>query len=327
MDSQRYIVKIVFRGLCLARKRPDDGLEFFLPDASVVPQPTDGDAKTDPRKRVLRAIGRFREHHAVLEFLQAEWENQSSIMNNLVQVTKPTKEPVALYLLEKQRIHFRGLYVHTGAAPELPVDLVADPTRYARLGDLFLLSKHDEHGFDQLPSYLCEGAEDALDDTAATTFLKVGEALTERRSRRAGRDLIWREVRVSDGAELQSPRALNLDIVVRFTLPLWNPLRITCEPIKGRKPGDERTFLLRPSDPAKGVTVWVKNRELPAILLDSDALPDPYEAPCPFLDTKDRDHALYVLLAKHPDRLTLPELATGDASDCGSGCGCTEHKP
>lgn len=328
MDSQRYTVKIVFRGLCLARKKPDQGLEIFLPDASVVPQPTEEEAGADARARVLRAVGQFREHHAVLEFPQADWDNKSAITPRLLQVTKPTKEPVAIYLLKKQRIHFGGLYEKRSGQPGLP-ELIAERERYTSLENLLLLGDHNEHGFNQLPGYLCEVAEDAPENVAAITLISVGEAFSERRSRREDLDLPWREVRALNGEQVREPRALNLDIVVRFTLPIWNPLRVTCEPREGeaRFPGAERTFLLRPSDPTRGVTVWVKNREMSAILLDSDALPDPYEADCPFFDAKDRDHALFVRLARVPENLTLPEVADGDASDCGSGCGCTENRP
>jgi hypothetical protein len=324
----RYPVKIVFRGLCLARKNRDrENLEIFLPDASTLPQPSAEDAVTDGRARVLRAAGPIREHQAVLEFPQADWENRSSITPRLLQVVKPTKEPVALYLLKKQRIDFSGLFETVEARPQRPQKLVADEERYTKLGGLFLLGSDDEYGFDQLPGYRCEVADDALESAAAVASLSVGEALTERRSRRKGADLLWREVAALGGAMVQPERPLNLDIAVRFTLPVWNPLRVTCAPIGSSRIGDERTFLLRPSDPTRGVTIWVKNRELSAILVDSDALPDPYESDCPHRDALDRDHALFVKLAKHPELHTLPQRAGGDASDCGSGCGCTDGRP
>lgn len=327
-SEERYTVKIVFRGLCLARKNLDRGqLDFFLPDASALPSPCAADGETDARAQVLRALGPFREHHAVLEFPQADWENKSAITARLVQVSKPTKEPVALYLLKKQRIHFSGLYERESALPQRPQRLIAHLERYTSLGELLLLGNDDEYGFDQLPGYLCEVADDAPGNCAAVTSLNVGEALTERRSRHAQGNIVWSEVRALEGEEVQPPRALNLDIVVRFSLPVWNPLRITCAPISGGIVGDERMFLLLPSDPSRGVTVWVKNREMSAILLDSDALPDPYESDCPHRDALDRDHALLVQLARLPENLTLPRRASGDASDCGSGCGCSDSRP
>jgi hypothetical protein len=328
MDSQRYTVKIVFRGLCLVQKKADQGLDFFLPDASIVPQPRAVDAENDARARLLRKVRPFREHHAVLEFPRADWENKSAITPRLLQINKPTKEPVALYLLRKQQIHFSGLYMGDTADPQPPERLVADEERYTRLGNLLLLGNDDEYGFDQLPGFLGEVADDALENSAAVTSLSVGEALTERRSRRRQLDLVWREVRpLHEDEELPPVRLLNLDIAVRFTLPVWNPLRITCDPLKERFPGDERTFLLRPNDPSRGVTVWIKNRELSAILLDSDALPDPYEPDCPHRGDLDRDHAMLALLAKHPENMTIPQRVSGDASDCGSGCGCSDTRP
>ena len=55
MSADRYTVKIVFRGLCMAHKGPDDGsLDIYLPDLAEVPQPTAEQAEADPRARVLR---------------------------------------------------------------------------------------------------------------------------------------------------------------------------------------------------------------------------------------------------------------------------------
>jgi hypothetical protein len=332
MVPQRYTVKIVFRGLCLSHKNLEEAkLEFFLPNASSEPSLKLDNPVNEARAQVLGATRPFREHHAVLEFPQADWENRSSVVPRLLAVTKPTKEPVALYLLKNESIHFRGLY---GDLTELerPENLKADEERYTRLSSkLLLLSSDEEYGFDQLPGYLCEVADDAKDNCSAHTALSVGEALTERRSRLGGADRTWSEVPAPGTSGPVAPpapiRPLNLDIVVRFTLPVWNSLQVTCKPITGGEPGDERTFILRPSDPSREVTVWVKNRELDAILLDSDALPDPYPPLCPHRGDLDSDHALLVQLARRPELLTIPKLMNGDAADCGSGCGCSDSKP
>jgi hypothetical protein len=332
-NEERYTVKVVFRGLCLINKNlAESKLEFFLPEASTEPVIQPDDPAREVKERILQENRPFREHHSVLEFPQAGWLNPSSVTPRLVQVTKPTKEPVALYLLKRERIHFSGLYGKITKI-EPPEVLRYDEERYIKLSDkLFFLGSDDENGFDQLPGYLCEVAEVAERSCNARTSLSVGEALTERRSRRE-QPLTWKEIPAPGTPTPLIPpkppreRLINLDIVVRFTLPYWNPLQVTCEPLTGKDSGDERTFILRPPEASQEITVWIKNRELDAILLDSDALPDPYPILCLHSNNKDRDHALFVQLARRPELLTIPELTNSDAADCGSGCGCADGKP
>jgi hypothetical protein len=329
VTAERYTVKIVFRGLCMARKGPNSAsLDVYLPDLAEVPQPTAEQADADPRKKLLRGAGPFREHYAVLEFLQSDWDNQSKLVPRLVQLQKPTKAPVGLYMLRGQRIHFRGLYGGRDARAQRPeLDrLAVDEERYSRLGELFFLDSDDQYGFDQLAGYRGELADDAPAKCAALVSLAVGEARTERRSTLEGQAMFWQEVLALDKTEVVSPRTLNLDIVVRFTLPRFNPLLVTCEPFAmDRMVGDEVTFVLRPPEGSSEVTVWVKNREISAILFDSDADPDPFPAGCPpHRDDLDRDLALLAVVARNPERVTIPRRALGDASDCGSGCGCSQ---
>jgi hypothetical protein len=322
--EDRYTVKVVFRGLCLSHVDPAAGaLHLYLPEASGEP------AAEDPvRRSILANLRPFAEHHAVLEFHQADWENRSSSIPRLLQLTKPNKEPVALYLLREQRVHLKPLYGQ-GAA-ELPAEesLLADRERYERVSDsLLLLGKDEENGFDQLPAMRGGIVDDPEEHCAATVALTVGEAFTERRSTKGKTKVTWRETPAPGlGRDEQEAageiRAVNLDIAVRFTLPLWNPLCVSCEPLGGRSPADQVNLVLRPGDPRRGITLWIKNRELEAVLQDSDLLPDPYSAGCrEHRDELDRDHGLLVTLARQPEQLTILRRIDGDASDCGSGCG------
>jgi hypothetical protein len=195
-------------------------------------------------------------------------------------------------------------------------------------GSLLLLREHEKHGFDQLPRFAAGVVAQPKEHCAALTTFGAGEAYTERRSRRGGTDLSWLdESAPGTGAEApqdaKNARPLNLDVVLRFTLPIWNPLLISCEPLGDRDTGDQQNLVLYPADLRHGLTVWVKNRELDAILLDSDLEPDPYDSDCPHRDDLDHDHALLALIAERPELLTIPRRVGGDASDCGSGCGCT----
>ena len=198
-------------------------------------------------------------------------------MPRLLQVQKPTKEPVGLYFLKRQEIRFRGLY-GPASLRERPENekLVVSPERYSQLSELFFLDSDDQYGFDQLPGYRGGVAGDAKDNCAAFVSFDVGEAITERRSRFGASMLGWREVKALDTAQVvKEPRKVNLDVIVRFTLPRFNPLVVTCIPILGETMvGDEISFILRPAAGASEVTVWVKNRELMASLLESDLDPD-----------------------------------------------------
>lgn len=331
-DSQRYTVKVVFRGLCLVHKDPlNRRFDLLLPDASDLPHPSQ--VPQDKREQILFQNPPVREHTAVLEFHQADWENHSAITPRLLQLTKPTKEPVALYLLRRQRLLFSPLYTQGSAARfQRPEDLLTDPLLYSQIGDLLYLAEHPDYGFDQLPG-LWGGLEtDSEQKCAAVTSFSVGEAFTERRSLEGREPLLWKEVPLNaegrfDQEAAVPSRPINLDIAIRFTLPVWNPLLISCRPLSGALHGDERNFLLRPRPGSNEVTVWVKNRELSAILLESDALPDPYPVGCPHLDKLDSDHVSMVKLARRPGWITIPSRASDNASDCGNGCGCKEGRP
>jgi hypothetical protein len=333
-------VKIVFRGLFLA-SREEDHIDVFLPDASSPGAAIK--AETDPKRRaLLEALQPLREHQAVVEFPLADWDNRSELTPRLLRVHKPTKEPVALYLLRKESVELGGLYEDPH---DLPMPLkVANARAYKQVGTgIRLLAKHPELGWNQLAGFESDLNEpEELDRVcAATTVIRFGEVYSERRSLRGEVERRWQTrsvlceeylapgVREASGLPKAppdgAPRRLNLDLVVRFRLRESNPLQIVCTP---RQAGPvPRAFILRPRTPGAEVTVWIKNRELDAVLRDSDLVPDTHLLVDTDHDATDRDHAIYMRLAKDPAKLRVPRDDNDDASDSGSGCGGVVRPP
>jgi len=331
-------VKIVFRGLFLA-SREEDHIDVYLPDASAPGAAIK--AETDPQRRaLLEGLQPLREHQAAVEFPLADWENRSELTPRLVQLHKPTKEPVALYLLHKEDIELGGLY---GDPRDLPKKLKANGKAYDDVGEIRLLTKHDKFGWNQLAGFDSDlnEPEELERACASSTSIRFGEVYSERRSLRGDVARCWQrrsvlceeylapDVRNASGLPTAppdgEPKRLNLDLVVRFRLRESNPLQIVCRPRQAGPP--TRSFILRPRTPGAEVTVWIKNRELDAILRDSDLVPDPYLLVDTDHDATDRDHAIYMRLAKDPAKLRVPRDDSDFASDSGSGCGGAVRPP
>src|SRR5689334_8688345 len=101
ISQDHYTVKIVFRGLFLAiihesdapkGKEPNCFIDVLLLDASDPAHLISRSA--EPLGSLLRNLQPLREHHGILEFLLGDWDNRSSVTPGLIQVVKPTKEPV-----------------------------------------------------------------------------------------------------------------------------------------------------------------------------------------------------------------------------------------
>lgn len=334
-------VKIVFRGLFLAA-RGEREINIYLPDATSPAAAIENE--TNPvRQALLAGLQPLREHQAAIELPLADWDNPSELTPRLVQLHKPTKEPVALYLLRKEDIEIGGLYGDPRDLPTTPK--VTEGGTYEQVGDVRLLARHDKFGWNQLAGFESDLNEpEAIQGVcAAATVIRFGEVCSERRSLRGDDeergwlprsvlcgDYITPEVREAQKLPEAPPdgesRPLNLDLVVRFRLRASNPLQIVCKPREGGAP--PRSFILRPRAPGAEVTVWIKNRELEAILRDSDLDPDPYLLLVdPDHDATDRDHAIYMRLAKDPLQSRVPRDDRDDASDSGSGCGGAVHPP
>jgi hypothetical protein len=249
---------------------------------------------------------------------------------------------VALYMLHKEDIEIGGLYEDPH---DLPKPLKVPNSRsYKSVGDIRLLAKHDEFGWNQLAGFESDltEPEEVERVCAARTTIRFGEVYSERRSLRGTEPRCWEprsvlcgdyvtpEVRSASGLPTAppdgKPRRLNLDLVVRFRLRESNPLQIVCRPRQAGAPLP-RSFILRPRVPGAEVTVWIKNRELDAILRDSDLVPDPYVLVDTDHDATDRDHAIFMRLAKEPAKLRVPRDDSNFASDSGSGCGGVVRPP
>lgn len=332
-------VKIVFRGLFLA-SREEQEIDVYLPDASS-PAATIKNEKDPVRQALLAGLQPLREHQAAIEFPLADWDNRSELTPRLVQLHKPRKEPVALYLLHQEDIEIGGLYEDPHDLPTKPK--VTKGGTYKQVGKVRLLARHKDFGWNQLAGFDSELNDSAEVERvcAASTVISFGEVYSERRSLRGAIPRCWHirsvlceeyldpAVRNASGLPQAppdgKPRRLNLDLVVRFRLHESNPLQIICRPRQaGALP---RAFILRPRTPGGEVTVWIKNRELEAILRDSDLDPDPHLVVDPDHDATDRDHAIYMRLAKDPAKLRVPRDDNNKASDSGSGCGGAVRPP
>jgi hypothetical protein len=252
----------------------------------------------------------------------------------LIEVDKPTKEPVAMFFLHGRRVRFRGIWQPGGTRPET---LVEDESLYTEIAsELLLLSEHTDHGFDQLPGFAGTPLPDGdprRRELAAEIPIPFGEVYTERRSRQRAKqdERRWEEI---SPTKLDTPpdpakgRPINLDLVVRFELPVTNPLLITCEPLDPEEDDSPpRSFILRPRPGAASLTVWIKNRELEATLADSDLVPDPFDSMSEDFDEVDRDHAFFMRLTKKPEKLTVPRDVHSMVSDVSGGCGGAGHPP
>lgn len=330
-----FTVKIVFRGLFVASIERFS-VDVLLPDASAPDEAIE--KEKDPRQTLLRSLRPLREHQVAVEFYVSDWHNRSDLTPQLVELHKPTKEPVAVYLVKDPKdtkistIEFGGLYQDAG---EPPSHLKVKKKHYKKHGKLLVLEEHPEFGFDQLPRFESDIEPAVAAKCTASARAIFGEVYTERRSMRNGKERKWRGVSVlhgdylseADRKRLNLPaapadlpaRPINLDLVVRFALPMSNPLQVVC---RGSRP-TPRYFLLRPPAPGGEVTVWIKNRELDAILRDSDLLPFDPHAAMEDGDATDRDHGMYMRLAKDPIQQRVPRLDSAGVSDSGSGCGGT----
>lgn len=343
--SDTYTVNIILRGLVLARPT-SAGLAILLPDGTSptrIPRP-EGAAPVTTN-----------EHFGVLEFFQDDWQNPTTLLPETIHVTKPTKAPVAITFLGSQResrsfCDLIRLDTLRGTAPVLP-DL-SQPhyynTTFQGVADsLKVLDKQSENSFRELPPFTGEPVDLAWQRAVACSLIPTGEVVSERRSKKLGsdEDLEWFlpslgevEALLTGGLTLP-PRPINLDIRVRFEVSRLDSLVISLVgkdrlveeqfsknlrflPTLEGDPG-ARLFILKPQDPDLGLTIWIKNRELKRIFLDSDLLPDPFGT-CGEALPADWDHALFgnLVASQSVPQIQIPVPADTRQSDCGAACGC-----
>jgi hypothetical protein len=325
--SDRFTVKVVFRGLFLALAGKDE-LKVLLPQASDPAERVKRE-KNKVRKALFKRLQPLREHHAAIELSWGDLDPSSPAKDELLRVDKPSKGEVGLYLLAKQSVEIRGRAQARGSLPE---NLKAASESYQPFGSGRMLARHGEHGFDQLPVFEPALSANAPNNCAATYSTDFGEVYTERRSKKGEEVRLWEErsavrylsawERIKLGliksAEDKEPRPINLDLVVRFTLPANDVLEVACRPIGATAP--IKYFYLRPVVAGGEVKVWVKNRELESILRDVDD-PDASDAVMTVRDATDWDHAMFMLLAADSAQHRVPRVTNTEVSDSGSGCG------
>jgi len=290
----------------------------------------------EPPDELLEDGTPYREHHGLLEFSVADWANPTQRLPNLTQIHKPHKDPVAFYFLNKQEIRFRSLLnSHT----ELPLPELRPAHCYREVGSIRILEDDCAHGFNLLPPFGSEPKEGAWRQTVAFTLFTVGEVFSERLSAIEGVAVPWEFRRYSEPSVMtEATHFINLDLRIRYRLASRDSLVIelfrhpkdgTCNDMdsnflpvaEATNAEGVRTFILHPEDREKGLTIWVKNRELSSAVLDSDLLPDPFQPTCNSRIRLDRDHGLLGLLAVNKGDVVLPFARVPGSAQCGQGCG------
>ena len=357
--QDRYDVSVIFRGLFLS-KLTDSGLSVLLPDGREpsslysdlsAPVPEVNLNTLDPKKPdelklirdiLHRQIGPYREHLGVVEFRLRDWRNPTLDLPSLVHLHKPTKKKrVALYFLggdnQTEEIRFDPLRRPTMSASHFPVhsNLSPDPKKSTTTGTI----RSQVSAPHNLPSFGDVPVEEAWRHCVAFAHFNVGEVQHGRLSRKQdGQPYSW-ELRtagnVTESSATKDDIHFHLDLIVRFSLPIEDSLSIETMRIPrggyGKRNDDlyflpptttNRTerFILRPERPEDGLEIWVKNRELFQIILDSDLDPDPYRN-CGRTLGLDRDSGLLIQLASDPRKVLIPHSRETDASHCGNACG------
>lgn len=338
-----YTVNLIFRGLVLARPT-SAGLAILLPDGTS--------PKNIPRPEGAAPIT-TNEHFGVLEFFQGDWQNPTALLPETIQATKPAKKPVAISFLGPRKspqtfcdlIRFETLRGSSMRLPEIGETHRYNTTFPGLPDTLKILDRGCEHGFLELAPFAGEPDHLAWQTAVGCSLITTGEVRSERRSKDLSgvKDLEWVFPSLSQvfqvlGGELTlKARPINLDLRVRFEVSRHDALVISLVskdrsvaeqhsdnlrylPSAGGSSGS-RVFVLKPSDPDADLTVWVKNRELKRILLDSDLLPDPFFL-CGDLLPADFDHYLFGQFLADPTVVPIPVPSSPGQSDCGAGCGC-----
>lgn len=327
--SNGYFVHVIFRGLFIAWPDDEGALRVLLPDARRPPR-----SELDPDHR----LGGLREHAGVIEIPTHVWQNRAQHPNAL-EVRKPNKEPVALAFLEGHSLEVTS-EKGTLRCPELPEAVASSCNRAFNLNgnnNLMILDADDNSGLLQLSEF--RGPLRADGDLRRAMVGHVtfdrGFAQSERRSRDGDREVKWvmagpEDVKrligssatgegepVADVIGNREGRLLNLDLRVSLVADADDVVHLNRRFLEDESVVVDE-FLLHPPEPETDVTIWIKNRELTAVLQDSDQMDkqiisDPR--------TKiDLDHEFYGRLTD--GEVVIPvDSEAGLNSDGGAGCG------
>jgi hypothetical protein len=325
-----YKFHLIFKGLFRCVPDRENGrLSVLLVDAR------------SPQKSVTGEP--LRDHRAVIEFHSKDWRNKTADHAfdppgrvRLVEVNKPSKGKVGLFFLDHHDLAIRT----SDGQLSPPLKLIEDesPTSFSRLPQIGRISPE-----------AAQVHPDTLNGFAAKCIARVlslsaGEVRSERTSTLGGQPVQWsfssprersaiRLLRRTPGEEREALREelernaqeINLDLRVTADVPAGSFVII--DPVPFPESGlaiDAPRFLFKPRK-GHDLEVWIKNRELDAILTESDR--EGNEEGCQS-ELLDLDFELQYELSTNSSRRLIPyrsnSFSGGDVTAGGCVCGgCT----
>lgn len=318
-EAETYDFHLIFKGLfrCVP-DRKNNRLTVLLADARSPKSNSHGEP--------------LRDHRAVIEFYTKDWRNKTAEpLRHFAEVKKANKDTVGIFLLNRHDIQ---IGINQGQlSPALTFVEDGSETSFQRLPRMEEIAP----GSERVREDSLRSGEGCI---ARVVDFEYGEVHSERPSTFKGEPLKWsfltpqRRVDLerliqTPGAErdqlraalLESGREINLDLRVTIKVPIKSSIII--DPVAFPNDGnavDPPAFMLRP-EPGSELKVWIKNRELDAILTESDE-PEGDEN-C--LELVDFDFELQYGLSEAPGDLRIPYrtelLEEGHVVLAGCACG------
>lgn len=321
-EAQTYDFHLIFKGLFRCVPSADKkSMNVLLVDA----QSPKSNSKGEP----------LRDHRAVIEFFLDDWRNPTQeALPNLVEVNKRHKGQVGIYMLHRQDIRI-GV-VNGQLSPGLTFIEDNSPNSFLKLPRMEAISPGS--------GAVASSALTSGDGCAARVLdLEHGIIRSERLSTFRNQPLHWayslprertkitayRSPQNNDPdkflllQDLQQSAEVNLDL--RLTTQVPKGACVIIDPNPFPNDGfatDPPGFMLRPEE-GKALEVWIKNRELNAIITESDRVG--VEEGCLDAETVDYDFELLYALSANPGPKKIPyrddTLRNGPVTAGGCACG------
>lgn len=322
-EAQTYDFHLVFKGLfrCVP-DRVNKRLTVLLPDARSPKINSAGEA--------------LRDHRAVIEFFLKDWRNPTSEpLRNFVEVNKRNKGEVGIYMLNRHDVRIGAL--NGALSPGLTFIEDDSPNSFSKLPQMNAISP----GADAVAPNALNSGDGCV---ARVLDLDHGIVRSERLSTFRGHPLLWaysvprqratitnfRNPQTVDPdktallQDLQQAAEVNLD--VRVTAQIPKDACVVLDPNPFPNDGfatDPPAFMLRPPEDGGSLEVWIKNRELDAILTESDK--EGVEEGCLDAEFVDFDFELLYALSANPGLKKIPyrddTLRNGPVTAGGCACG------